>query len=288
MIILFIFLCLFSNLTYCYEQVPEGNFALAISQRPRPLFSFGQNMVDQGDFLASEVMVFMPGNRRSEFVNAVTFLYGFTDYFHAFVCIPGPVYRKVDTIKATKLGNINIQAEYQFMQKETTTSALKATVYANIFTSTGILVEPSPVNFSHYEINNAIGAFLLGTIWYYTAIDWYGFMAVANLFPFKKNDIQLGQNFFFQSGIGHNLGIYDDKILFLLLEFYIVRNQHNIVSGLRDINSGGITMFLGPSFWYSTERIIFQTGIDIPVLQKLNGDQPKSTFYGSIALTYKF
>ena len=202
--------------------------------------------------------------------------------------MPAPVYRKVDTTKDTKLGDINIQGEYQFYKRETATSAIKATIYANIFSPTGILVEPSPVNFSRYEIIDDFAAFLLGTIWFYTAIDWYGFVAFANLFPFKKKGIQLGQNFFFQSGIGHNLGIYDDKIVFLLVEFYLVRNQHNRIKGLRDPNSGGLTLFLGPSFWYSNERIIFQAGVDIPVLQKLHGDQPKSTVYGCLALTWKF
>lgn len=286
---IFLFLLLiFSSFTYSYKQIPLGNFALAISQRPRPLFSFGQNIVEEGDFLANDTITFLPGKRRSEFVNSFTFLYGFTDYFHAFVCIPAPVYRKVDTIKATKIGDINIQAEYQFFERETVTSAAKATIYANIFTPTGILVEPSPVNFSRYAILYDFAAALLGTIWCYTAIDWYGFAALANLFPFKNKDIHLGQNFFFQSGIGHNLSIYDDKILFLLLEFYIVRNQHNLISSARDPNSGGLTLFLGPSFWYSTERIIFQVGIDIPFYQKLNGDQPKSTVYGCAALTWKF
>lgn len=50
-------------------MIALGNFALSISQRPRPLFSFGQNLVEQGDFLASEAIVFMPGERRSEMEN---------------------------------------------------------------------------------------------------------------------------------------------------------------------------------------------------------------------------
>lgn len=281
-------LLLLSVATYAQEQVPIGNFAVAISQRPRPLFGFAQNIVEQGDFLASDTITFLPGKRRSEFVNAFTFLYGFTDYFHALVCIPAPVYRKVDDTKATRAGDITIQAEYQFFEQETTTSATKATVYGSIFTPTGILVEASPVNFSRYPIDYNFTAFLMGTLCCYTAIDWYGFASCANLFPAKHHDIRLGQIFFFQSGIGHNLGIYDDKILFLLLEFYIVKTQHNRINGVRDINSGGLTLFLGPSFWYSNEQVIFQAGIDIPVFQKLQGNQPKSTAFSCASLTWKF
>lgn len=286
--IIFLLLFAFANAVHAYEQIPMGNFALAISQRPRPLFSFGQTIVERGDFLISDTITFLPGKRRAEFVNALTFLYGFTDYFHAYFQIPAPVYRKVDTTKATKCGDINIFAEYQFFQRETPVSATKATIYANIFMPSGILVEPSPVNFSRLAIIYNFTAFLFGALWCHTTIDWYCFAAFANLFPIKKDHIKLGQNFFFQSGIGHNLGIYDDKILFLLLEFYIVRNQHNRIHGLRDKNSGGLTLFLGPSFWYSTERIIFQAGVDIPVYQRLHGNQPKSTAFGCMALTWKF
>ena len=73
-----------------------------------------------------------------------------------------------------------------------------------------------------------------------------------------------------------------------LLELYFVRNQRNKISGTKDINSGGYAFFIGPSLWYSDERIIFQTGIDIPAMQILYGNQPRSTIFFGASLTWKY
>ncbi len=42
-------------------QTPVGNFSLPISQQPGPLIGFGQDVVDEGDFILFSYMDYLSG-----------------------------------------------------------------------------------------------------------------------------------------------------------------------------------------------------------------------------------
>lgn len=263
---------------YPIQPLPIGNFVVPISQRPRPLFCFGQNLVEEGNLLGADALIFFEGQHKNEFVNSLTVLYGITDDLHTFVNVPVPAFRRVESTKKGGLGEINIQTEYVFFERNTLYRTAKATVIGTVYFPTGILIDPSPVNFSSYTLTHSFTAFLAAGTFGYTTFDWYFYTILGNLFPRKNENSQLGQVLFYEFAVGHNLGRYSDKVLALTLEFYGTYQKQTLIDMSYDPNSGGNTFFLAGAFWYSTDRVMIQAGVNVPVLQHLRGTQTKASF----------
>ncbi len=59
--------------------------------------------------------------------------------------------------------------------------------------------------------------------------------------------------------------------LYGVLEFNLIHQDKNQTGGSDDPNSGGLSLFVLPGLQYVTKRWILEAGLQIPVLQDLNG-----------------
>ena len=59
--------------------------------------------------------------------------------------------------------------------------------------------------------------------------------------------------------------------LYAVIEENLILRGRNTIGGVRDLNSGGTTLFLAPGLQYVTKRWILEAIVQIPVLQDLNG-----------------
>ncbi|HHF7353869.1 TPA: hypothetical protein ACPSKZ_003786, partial [Legionella anisa] len=50
------------------------------------------------------------------------------------------------------------------------------------------------------------------------------------------------------------------------------------INGIIDPNSGSNVVYIMPSLWASTKKLIFQFGVGLPITQQLNGNQEKNTY----------
>lgn len=66
--------------------------------------------------------------------------------------------------------------------------------------------------------------------------------------------------------------------LYGVLEVNIVHAEKNRAGGLADPNSGGTTLFLAPGLQYVTKKWIFEAGVQVPVVQTLNGTALKNNY----------
>lgn len=269
-----------------------GNFVLPISQQPSPLFSFGQNIVDKGDKIGYVSPIFLAGHDQKRFFyNEIYFLYGITDRLSIFGLLPVPVINKQDGIRISGFGDIIVQMEYAFLDKRTDTSILQATIVGSIYFPTGIMQtdETNIISVHAPFTGNGATSFFMGTTLSRTAIDWYSFASMGGLITMHAGHRgKIGNSFFYQAGIGHNLGRYCDKIMMLLLEIDGVWSGKDIICNEVDFNSGGNIIYVGPVFYYSNEDTIFQAGFQIPAIQNLKGDQAKNSFLLSVSLAHKF
>ena len=270
------------------QVMPIGNFVLAPSQRPGALFSFGQNVIDRNNILASETAALLLGHHKRFFVNALTFLYGVTDSFSFLITVPAPVINKEDHLHASGFGDINFQAEYEFYEKVSPTSITQATVLGTLFLPTGVFdaiqtFEEIP------QLATGLGStsFFAGTTFNRTTIEWYIYASTGILTTLKKNNSKLGNSFLYQGGFGKNLGHFEDKILMLMFEVSGITSKPNKFMGINIGNTGGTIIFAGPSVWYSTPTFIFQAGFQVPLFQKLSGIQNKTSFLCALSLTWK-
>jgi len=66
--------------------------------------------------------------------------------------------------------------------------------------------------------------------------------------------------------------------LYGVLEANLVHAEKNRISGTADANSGGTTLFLTPGLQYVTRKWIIEMGVQIPVVQNLNGTALKNNY----------
>lgn len=60
-----------------------------------------------------------------------------------------------------------------------------------------------------------------------------------------------------------------------MVEFDGTYTEKDKVHGTTDPNSGGNIILLTPSIWLSSARWILQLGISLPIMQQMNGTNPK-------------
>ncbi|MBI3937760.1 MAG: transporter [Betaproteobacteria bacterium] len=66
--------------------------------------------------------------------------------------------------------------------------------------------------------------------------------------------------------------------LYGVLEVNLIHAERNRIGDVADPNSGGTTLFLSPGLQYVTKKWILEAGVQIPVVQNLNGTALKNDY----------
>lgn len=262
----------------------KGNFALASSQQPGPLFSFGQNIIDKNDlqlYLYSDYIKSKSGSltniKNSNVMPGL--LYGIRNDLAIFFNIPISIILN-SNLKSTQAGG-SVQIEYAYFTKSKLKSAYQATILAAISGPNGSMIKQISSN------RNSSTMFLGGTF-NYMSLEWYLFSSLGELFSIKnKSKTKLGDNFLYQAGIGKNLYHSSNYIYLFLAEVLGSKFKPNFTNGKLDSNSGGNIIFIAPSIWISSEKTILQLGCAIPIYQSLNGSQ-RYSYQIAVDLGWKF
>ncbi|CAN5185914.1 hypothetical protein BH09DEP1_BH09DEP1_7960 [soil metagenome] len=266
-----------------------GNFALPTALMPSPLFSVGQNIVDKGDVVTYISPTVLRGkNDKKFFYNAFYTLLGITNDLSVFILFPVPVINQEAGIRTSGLGDIIVQGEYSFYNKTDYHSSNQATFIATMYLPSGVLDPVETQEGDDPSLFTGFGAtsFFFGATWSRTTYDWYSFMSGGGLITRSNAGNKIGNAAVFQAGIGKNLRYYDDKILVGMIEFDGVNFKRDRFFNAKNQNSGGTTMYIGPSLYLATQNTIFQMGFQIPFYQKLNGSQPKNSFLVSVSFAW--
>jgi len=127
------------------KQIDKGNLAFGTSQEPSPLFSVGQNIVDRGDFLILETWEQMIGPKRDYQLLSNSLLYGITNDISILATVPVIPGYKLDGIKKSGIGDIWVQGEWAFYNRDRYTYSLQSTFIMNMTFPTGkTFVTPPP------------------------------------------------------------------------------------------------------------------------------------------------
>lgn len=287
------------------EPLEIGNFILPTTQEPGPLFGFGQNIID-----AKDLQVYIAPNKfgghdfhYSEILFYI--LYGITDYLSVFLALPvalnrtiianqsttkarffndpalsksGPFFPIIPlaniSSKSSGLEDMSLQLEYAYYNKKTLISEFQTTAVATIFFPTGSAFKLPPTGFGST-------AFFFGTTVNYQSLFWFVYAAIGGIVTTKKDDVRFGNSFLYQCGIEGVIGTLDEKkwLFAWVFELFGIRLSNTVVSGKSDVNTGGNTIFAAPSLWVSSKHTIFQIGVGVPVFQKLNGIQNKTSYF---------
>ena len=264
------------------ETVHEGNFALPLSQQPAPLFSFGQNLVDKGDLLAFIYPSKLKGPQ-SDFVEVVpSILYGLTNRMSLFIELPIAVKFKHEDTKSRGVSDLIVQLEQIMYAKETKTSVNEVTVVGHMTFPTGSASKEPATGFGS-------PTFFLGATLSRTTTEWYYFTSLGGQITTIHKHNKPGNAFLYQFGVGRNIAYKKDGwILNWMVEVNGIYRQRNIVCNLIDCNSGGNTLIIGPSIFFSTRRFEMDGGIAAVASQHLFGCQTKEHYVAAFYAGWKF
>ncbi len=249
-----------------------GNFALPDSQQPGPFLSFGQNIVDTGNaqLFVTPAYIKPPPNTFS-----ASILYGFTNTSSLYISVPNA-------------GDPSVQGEYAFFNDSI------GGKYAHEDQATIVGAITLPSNNGQYGTSYyGSPTFFVGTTLNRTYIRGLIFLSPGVLFTTNKRRNQ----YYYQGGVGYNLfSETNEFIWFALLELDGIYSQKDhfpqqpSIDTTQDVIniSGGNTVLLTPSIWYSTKRLIVQLGVSFPVAQQLTGNQNllKYSITGNIGWTF--
>jgi hypothetical protein len=279
-------------------QLKTGNLALPNSQQPAPVFAFGQNGTDKGDLQAFFYFDQDKGDRQNFIECIPSILYGITDDLSLFITSSIFLYHKLNNKKGSLgIQNISPQLEYSVYERKTPTFTDKATIVGNISFPTrsiplGPLLPKDPTALESPK-NPTTGvqspSFFLGATVSRTETKWYLWMSPGALLTCKAtNGTKVGNQYFVQGGISHNIPSSSKFILLGGIEIDGIFSVHDKIFGTRDANSGGQLIYLGPTFWFSSQYVILQAGIAAPIYQHLNGIQNKNWYLAAIDFGVKF
>ncbi|MDZ4124563.1 MAG: hypothetical protein U1E02_10355 [Hydrogenophaga sp.] len=265
------------------EHVEQGNLALPTSQQPEPLFGFGQNIVDQGDIQALGFASYLNGKNERFFEVAPAVLYGISDTFSLLFAVPVAAQLKQDGYCSAGVSDLLLQGEYAFYNKDRQTYANQATFVASILLPTGSHKKVPPTGFGS-------PTFFLGATASHMSVDWYVFSALGTLLTTAHNHgTVFGKQFLYEAGFGRNIAYREKRwLLNWLLEFNGQFSARDKIQGIVDKNSGGNTFSIGPSLFFSTQRLLLLGGVAFPVAQHLFGVQNKARYQVAFYASWKF
>lgn len=160
--------------------------------------------------------------------------------------------------------------EYAFYQADRHLSTDQATIVANVTIPSGSATKDPPTG---------VGApsFFIGGTFNRTAVDWFYFSSLGAMLTTEYDLGKLGNKYYYQAGIGRHIPSPRGWIFAVMLELDGQYNSKDRVDGSKDPNTGGNVVFITPSLWISSEKIIIQLGWGGVLTQHLNGDQSKFT-----------
>jgi len=284
-ILYLIVLCLVPIPLYPKEeiiQLKQGNLALSSSQQAGPLFAFGQNIIDKHDrqlFAYADITKGMGKN----FVQMVpSFLYGITDNTSFFCSLP-VTRQRLDGDFSSGFKDLLVQFEYEFYTHKERTLIDEATVVGSVILPTGS---------GSKNPNTGFGApaFFLGATLSRTEIDWYFFASPGVVITTTNNERRYGNQYLLQCGVGRNIPTSPDTILTGMVELNGIFVNDTKINGLVVIDSSLISagVYLCPSIWFSSKKIIVQGGIAIPLFQQVTDHQIKNDYVLAVNFGVKF
>jgi len=221
--------------------------------------------VSKGEYILREQLVINEsGNNRTESSIVSTLVYGITPDFAVFGTVP---YTNIDTNTndLRGIGDSKIFGRY--------------TIYQNDFQGGTFRIAPfagAKLPTNQDNIGTDSWDVFGGLVATYGSVDWevdgqISYQANRKANSFEEGDIARVDVSLQYRLFPVTLAADTDSFINGVLEANIIHKGRNQTSGVADPNTGGTTIFLVPGLQYATERYILEAGLQIPVIQNLNG-----------------
>lgn len=244
-----------------------GNFSLPYSQQPGPLVGFGENILAKNQtqlFMFADD--FMAVNEH--FIDVIpSVIYGLSDSASVFVNIPYAASYKQNNNYSTGFEDAFIQLEYAFYTKGASDHIDQATVVFNQTFPTGSTIKNPPTGFG-------VPSYFLGFTYNRTYIHWFAFTSYGADFTTTTHDgTKFGNSYLYQFGFGRDIAESNKWLFAWMVEGDGTFTEQSKINGVINHSSGGNIVYMTPSIWISSEKLIFQFGAGYPITQHFFGIQ---------------
>lgn len=266
-ILVFIILILITNLTFAHE----------------PVFSLGPETIYKGGIGIETEIEYEKSGSEGKTVLHEEIIYGIRENFSLTIGLPFILQKKENGSTSSGFGDMTLRGKFRFYKKDYFGAQDKATLIGGIKFPTGDKDKKPALGSGSFDFLIGLAAGHESRKWYYfgTARYW-----INNKDGIKeKGDIFLYDIVF---GLRPVLREYYDPDLVLLLELSGEHRNKDKINALKNKDSGGDILYLGPSFLWSYRNWMIKGGIQLPVYQDLNGEQEKDDLRSVLAVEAHF
>ena len=263
---------------------PEiGNFAHTFS--PFSTFAFGQNIFVKNTFLFYPSLFQCAGKNFTSIELTPAVLYSPTDSFSVYAGLPIVLKDTSDGVTQRGIGDFFFQCEYALIDHSTTHAENMLTIVGNVAAPTTHL---STSDCIQTTTNYAATSFFLGTTMCRISVQSYMYASLGATLHTKKHDVRSGANILYEAGVGLNIASTNKVTIVGLLECNGEYSLKDSVDHCKDPDTGGNIIYLGPTLSLTSNRWVVTGGIQIPVVQHLNGTQDKTRYRTSLQVALGF
>lgn len=250
-----------------------GLFSLSSSQQTGPLISFGQNIIDKGVAQLSLLPDMSEGSNSSSLEIAPSGVYGLQDDLALMFSVPLSLSDKEGDVRRSGIEFFSLTGEYAPYARQTGTYAEQMTLVLS-----GTLPHDLEIE-RRLPPALASSSFFVGTTFNRMYEGWWAFTSNGINATIYNQGNKTGNSLLYQAGMGRNIASASSSYIFAsLLEITGTYTGKTRQGNVLIPDSGGNTVYVTPSLWYSTPKFIAQLGISFPLVQHLFGDQ-KPTHY---------
>jgi len=248
-----------------------------------PVFSLGPETIYQNGFGIEGEFETQRGSGSHELAMNYELIYGLLENLSLSLNIPHVLESEGGGGSSTGIGDVVFRGKYRFFKRDRLGTQDKISAILGVKFPTG-----------NQNDNPAIGTgttdVLMGVSYGHESRRWYYFATFRYLLRTEDGGFAPGDILFYDAAAGvrpWKRG-YLEWDLVLLLELSGERDFKGSRGGTSLANTGGHTIWLGPTALLSYRNIMFKGGIQFTPLQQLNGSQTKQTFRSVLAAEYHF
>lgn len=253
------------------------------AQSHEPVFSLGPETIYKGGTgIESEFEIERGNDERHTALN-YEILYGLTEDLSFTIKVPQIIDHKEGDERDSGLGDIQLRGKYQLFRQDTLGAQDKISVILGIKLPTGDEDTEPPLGTGTTD-------FLFGMSYGHESRTWYHFITLRYLLRTQDDGFEPGDRFFYDASIGYRpwLREYLEWDFVALLEMSGEYEFESKLKGHALSDSGGNTIWLGPTGLLSYRNIMLKGGIQFPAYQNLKGNQERDDFRAIFAIEFHF
>lgn len=193
-------------------------------------------------------------------------------------------FKEEQGVDADGLGDLTLGTKYQFWRRDLPGAQYKAAGFLDVKL-------PTADDDSEPRLGSGSTDVITGLATGYESRRWYWFASgVYRLNTQGDGSFEQGdrQSLNVVGGVRPLLSEYDEPDTVLMLELNWEREDKDTLNGRSLADSGGWQLFASPIVWWTYRQWAVRGGVQIPLSQEMNGNQPAPDYRTRLELVYHY